>query len=156
MTVTGDPTPRGDEPELLTARIAAIALLTSVGVAMVVGWVLRDRVTASVPALAGPAALAGLVALPIAYRVYHAVRGRRRGAHRRAAFMRGTIAALAITEGVALFGVVAYLLSENPMSLFGVASHVLLTGAIWPSASRLEVFLASDESTVDRAGGASE
>jgi hypothetical protein len=155
MTMRGEPARYGGDPELRTARIAALAFLASVAVAVVAAWVLRDRVPASVPGLAGPAALAGLVALPIGYRVYLGVRGRGRGTHRRAAFKRATIAALAITEGVALFGVVAYLLSENPMTLFGVASHLLLTGAIWPSGSRLEVFLASDPA-VDRAGDAGE
>jgi len=153
MTRMDEPTRPGGEPELRIARFAAVALLTGVGIAVLVAWVMQPRVTASVPVLVGPAALAGLVAVVIGFRVYHAILGRGRGAHRREAFMRATIVALSITEGAALFGIVAYLLSGNPTTLFGVASHVLLTGAIWPSACRLEVFLASDEPTVDGAGG---
>jgi hypothetical protein len=147
MTMTRETSRPGSEPEptLRTARIAAVALLSGVVAMALAAWLLRPRVTASVPILVGPAALAGLVALVIGYRVYQAIRSRGHEAGRREAFLRATIVALAITEGAALFGVVAFLLSGNPATLFGVASHVLLTGAIWPSASRLEIFLASDE-----------
>ena len=48
--------------------------------------------------------------------------------------------ALGLTEGIALFGLVVFMLSAGLPALIGTATHVLLAGAIWPTAERLEAF----------------
>ncbi|MDX1389522.1 MAG: hypothetical protein R3344_10060, partial [Acidobacteriota bacterium] len=101
--------------------------------------------TPSLEVLALPAALAGLIAPVVAYRVYLRLcerSPRNAGLQDRCtAFIRATLVALAVTEAPALLGLVVFLLSGAPLALSGVAAHVLLTGAIWPSRTRLEVFL---------------
>ena len=43
--------------------------------------------------------------------------------------------------GIALFGIVAYLLSGAFAALVGVATHMILIGAVWPTPGKLESFL---------------
>ena len=88
----------------------------------------------------------GLVSPVIGYRLYAWSRERMppgRVAPRAApTFLRATSLALAVTEGVALFGIVA-LLGSAPLlaALIGVVTHVILAGAVWPTPERLESFL---------------
>ena len=100
---------------------------------------------ARVAALVAPASLLGLVSPVIGYRLYHLLRERipvDAGVEMRCrAYVRANLAALAVTEGAALFGLVAYSLSSELFTLVGVGAHVLLAGAIWPSPERLELFL---------------
>lgn len=111
-------------------------------------------VSASSTVLVAPATLVGLVSLPIGFRLYSALRERHpRGATSAAgyrAFLRATLAALSITEGAALFGVIAHVLSGQLMPLMGVAMHVLLAAVIWPSATRLDLFLEGAVGAADR------
>ena len=95
--------------------------------------------------LVGPAALIGLVGLLIGFRLYHWFRDRiapeASEQARHAAFLRATVASLAVTEAAALFGIVVYWFSGTPFALVGVVTHVILVGAVWPTPERLEVFL---------------
>jgi hypothetical protein len=94
-----------------------------------------------------PAALAGLVSPVIAYRSY-SVLGARTSPDaalgvRCEAFQRVTVVALSVTAGVALFGIVIYVMSSDLAAMTGVVTHVLMSGAIWPRRVRLESFLDS-------------
>ncbi len=82
----------------------------------------RDR---ALDGLASLAALLGLVALPVAWRVHAALleRGDR---------ARAVVVALAITEGTAILGVVAYGLTGRLDPLLALAIHLVLAGAVWP------------------------
>lgn len=92
-----------------------------------------------------PAGLLGLVCPVIGYKLYTS----RRDAippeadvrARCGVFMTATVLALAITEAAAFFGIVVFLLSRDWTALTGVLTHVLLAGAIWPSADRLQLFV---------------
>lgn len=92
-----------------------------------------------------PAALFGLVAPAVGYRVYHTMRERNPRDEplrvRCQAFLRAIIVPLAITEGAALLGLVVYMLSRDLVALTGSLTHVLLTGAVWPSRTRLDLFV---------------
>ncbi len=134
-----------EERTLQLAQTLSLSLLAGVLIATAVVWWVHSGRTPSLSVLVFPAALAGLIAPVIGYRVYLRVRERSPdGADaqgRCAAFVRATLVALALTETVALFGIVVFLLSGARLALSGVAAHVLLTGAIWPSRARLDVFL---------------
>jgi hypothetical protein len=101
-----------------------------------------------VTVLVAPAALLGLAGLLVGYRLYARMRDAipvdaPHGA-RCATFLRATIVALAVTEGAALLGVVAFWLSEDPLALVGVVTHLILVGAVWPTPERLESFVSPD------------
>lgn len=107
-----------------TARVLAGALAAGPIVLLPVAHLVlpKDR---ALDGLASLAALLGLVALPVAWRV-HAVL-RERGDR-----VRAIVVALAITEGTALLGVVAYGLTGRLDPLLALAIHVVLVGALWP------------------------
>lgn len=98
--------------------------------------------------LVAPAGLLGLVSPVVGYRLYLMIRERVPAGSGTAAgcnaFLRATIAALAVTEGIALFGVVVFMLTSRLPALLGAATHVLLAGAIWPTPERLEAFIRDD------------
>jgi hypothetical protein len=137
----------GAEETLRTAR-TVVAVLSAAPV-------LLGAIAAAVPlepslgSLATPAVLAGIVAPAAGFHLYRKlqqaasreadVRGRA------AAFVRATVLALACTEAAATFGVVAFLLSREPVCLLAIALHLLLAGAVWPSRERLESFVATGE-----------
>ena len=131
---------------MAAALAAAVLLLTAVS-----GALPSPR---SLDSLAAPAALTGLVSLLIGFRLYHWLRERiPAGASdeaRQATFLQATIIALAVTEAVALFGVVVYWFSGDPFALVGVVTHVILVGAVWPTPERLETFR---QASPDRAEG---
>jgi hypothetical protein len=107
--------------------------------------------SAGFDALTAPAALLGLISPVIGYRLYLWSRERVPAGEKTEArcdrFLRATILALAVTEGVALFGVVAFMVGGGPFALVGVLTHLLLTGALWPSDEKLARFLESDGSS---------
>jgi hypothetical protein len=123
-----------------TTRIIVVAL--SIGPPALLGAALLVPVPAptSFPAL--PAALAGLVALAVGYRLYRSMMGRIASdsisATRLVAIRTATIASLAVTEAAAILGVIAFCFSREPMALTGVATHLILAGAVWPTRGRLE------------------
>ena len=57
------------------------------------------------------------------------------------AFFRATVLALAVTGAAAIFGVVSFWMSGRIESLIGVMTHVILSGALWPTPEKLEAFL---------------
>jgi hypothetical protein len=133
------------EATLAKARLIAGALAAGVlALALVAGLV---DVDAGVRALTAPAALLGIVSPVIGYRVYHYQRERAPAdegvAPACARFLRATVAALAVTEAAALFGVVAFMIGGGPYALVGVAMHLLLAGALWPSEEKLDRFVAA-------------
>lgn len=95
--------------------------------------------------LAAPAALAGPLGLITGFRFHVKLREGIPAAatldERCSRFLRAIMIPLAITEGVALFGLVAFLVSRRVEALLGVATHVLLAGAIWPTEEKLRQFL---------------
>ena len=90
-------------------------------------------------------ASAGLVSPVIAYRLYSLLGAKTpRDAAlgvRCKAFQRVTVVALSVTAGAALFSIVTYAMSSDLAAMTGVVTHVLLSGAIWPSRVRLESYL---------------
>jgi hypothetical protein len=125
------------------ARIIAAALAAGVLVLAAISGVVR--LPPSLFSLATPAGLCGLVSLVIGYRLYAWLRERvpSGASHRQrcAAFVRATIVALAVTESTALFGVIVFWLSGEPIALIGVATHIILAGALWPGPERLRAFV---------------
>jgi hypothetical protein len=101
--------------------------------------------TSRVEFLVLPAGLLGIVSPVIGYRLLAmfeervpAGAGLERGCQ---AFLRATLLAAGAGEGIALLGVVAWMLSGRLTALIGLVTHVILVGAIWPSAARLDRFI---------------
>ncbi len=92
-----------------------------------------------------PAGLLGLIMLVAGWRVHLALRERAaRIEDLEAGCARYTTAvliALALTEGAAFLGIVAYMLGAEVVALTGVVTHVLLTGVLWPAPEKLQPFL---------------
>jgi hypothetical protein len=91
--------------------------------------------------LVGPAALAGIVAPALAHHLHARALSRvapdsDAGARRRA-FVRAHVLSASITEAAALFGIVVHALTGQWLPMIGVVTHVLLAGALWPTAERL-------------------
>ena len=131
------------EVTLHTARMIAGALAGGVVLlALLAGLV---DFSAGIDALTAPAALFGLVSPVIGFRLYQYQRERRPAVDSAeqgcARFLRATILALAVTEGAAFFGVIAFMLGGGPFALVGVAMHLLLVGALWPSEEKLDRFV---------------
>lgn len=128
---------------IATAGIVVAALTAGVLlITVVAGFV---DISAGLDVLVAPAALLGLISPIAAYRLFLRMRERLPAdagdefrCHR---FLVATIAAVAITESIALFGVVAFMLSGGFAGLIGVVTHVILVGAIWPTRERLDTFL---------------
>jgi len=101
--------------------------------------------TGALSVLIGPAALFGLVGPVLGYRLYLLLRERipaeADAVERRRVFLRATLSALSITEAAALFGVLVFVFSGEWYAAVGVATHIILTGAIWPTQERLDAFL---------------
>ena len=129
---------------LRQARVIAAALIA--GPIALLGLAVAIPVSLAVETLTLPAGLAGLVAPVAAYRLYATSRERVAAAtppaERCAAFVRATLLALGISEAAALAGLVVFWGSRHPAALTGIAMHLLVSGAVWPSRARLEVFLA--------------
>ena len=92
-----------------------------------------------------PAGLAGLVMLVAGWRVYVTMSERASEVEDIATgctrYTTALLTALALTEGFALLGIVAYILGASLVALTGVFSHVLLTGVLWPGAEKIRPFL---------------
>jgi len=103
------------------------------------------KLSSGLSVLVSPAALLGILSPVIGYRIYLALRRRtpqEAGIEQRCQrFFTATIVAMAVTEGIALFGVVAFMLSGAPACLIGVLTHVILAAAVWPTPERLELFM---------------
>jgi hypothetical protein len=103
------------------------------------------RFSSELQYLVAPAALLGIVSPVIGFRVHLGLKRRvppDAGLEQRCQrFFTATIMPLAVTESIALFGVVAFMLSGAPASLIGVLTHVILAAAIWPTPERLEHFM---------------
>jgi hypothetical protein len=128
---------------LTTAGIVVAALTAGVlMITVVAGFV---EISAGLDFLVAPAALLGLISPVVAYRLYLRIRDRLPAAagaeHRCQKFLMATIVAAAITESVAVFGVIAFMLSGAFAGLIGVVTHVILVGAIWPTREKLAIFL---------------
>jgi hypothetical protein len=103
------------------------------------------RLSSELHYLVAPAGLLGIISPVIGYRLYQAMRRRipptADREQRCRGFLTATIAPLAVTEGIALIGIVAFMLSGAPACLIGVLTHVILAAAIWPTQERLEQFM---------------
>jgi hypothetical protein len=128
---------------LATAGMVVAALTAGVlMITVVAGFV---DISAGLDFLVAPAALLGLISPIAAYRMYLRMRDRLPAdaddefrCHR---FLVATVSAAAITESIAIFGVLAFMLGGGFAGLIGVVTHVILVGAIWPSRERLATFL---------------
>ena len=131
---------------LRQARLVAVALVA--GILLLTAFSGIVRISPRMPAIASLAALLGIISPLIGYRLYAWLRERDRpgSSHeiRCQTFVSAAVLALAVTEGVALFGVIAYWLTSEPQALIGVVTHVILVGALWPTPERLENFLRRD------------
>ena len=92
-----------------------------------------------------PVGLLGLIMLVAGWRVY-VVMGERASeiedvAIGCARYTAALLIALALTEGAAFLGIVAYTLGADIVALTGVLTHVLLTGMLWPAAEKIRPFL---------------
>jgi hypothetical protein len=135
------------EHRALTAtRTLAAALLVAVLALAAMAYRLTPG-TGDYRALVVPAALVGLVSPVIAYRLYSVLGAKMppdiANGLRCEGFQRVTGIALSVTAGAALLGIVTYGMSSDPAAMTGVVTHVVLSGAIWPSRVRLESYLAS-------------
>jgi hypothetical protein len=96
--------------------------------------------------LMAPSALLGILSPIIGYRLYLSFHGNLPPEaaleQRCRRFFMATLIPLAVTEGIALFGLVSFMLCGEFACLIGVATHVILAAAIWPTPERLEQFLA--------------
>ena len=139
-TTTGETSERG---AVGRARRRAGLLVLAALIPTAVSGVLPLR--ARVEFLAMPAALAGLVGPVIGYRLYLLFRERidadSEVGERCRGFVRATTYALSITAAIAVAGAILFALTHEVATLVGALGHVLLAGAIWPSAERLEAFL---------------
>jgi len=92
-----------------------------------------------------PVGLGGLVMLVVGWRVYAAMGERacqvEDVATGCARYSTALLVALALTEGVAFIGIVAYMLGAGITALTGVLTHVLLTGMLWPATEKIRPFL---------------
>lgn len=137
----------GAEDRVLTAtRTVVAALLVAVLALAAIAYRINPA-TGYLQVLVIPAALAGLVSPVMAYRLY-SVLGAKTPPDaalgvRCDAFKRVTVIALSVTAGAALLGIVTYAMSSDLAAMTGVVTHVLLSGAIWPSRVRLESYLES-------------
>ena len=124
------------------ARFLIVGLL--IGPLVLLAIVLAIRGEAKSDFLDMPAMLAGLFALPIAWRLHATLlergKARRDAGARIEVFVRAIILAMAITEAAALFGIIAHLISRELAPLIGVAMHVMLGGVLWPSRERLDAY----------------
>ena len=95
--------------------------------------------------LALPVALSGLVILPVSWQIYGSMRERAADVTDLATgykrYGTAVLTALALTEGVAFLGIVAYMLGAEILALTGALTHVLLTGVLWPTAEKIRPFL---------------
>jgi hypothetical protein len=131
------------ESTLLQARLIAGGMGAGVLLlALVAGWL---DLRAGLHVLTAPAALLGLTAPVVGYRIFLWQRDRSAtgtGADDRCArFLKATVMALAVSEGIATFGLVAFMLGAGPFALVGVLGHLLLSGALWPNEEKLALFL---------------
>ncbi len=87
-----------------------------------------------------PAGVLGLAAPAVAWRVQARVREAATGGADggRRAYLRSVVVGLAVTEGTALLGVMAWLLSGEVPALIGLPMHLLMVGALWPTEERLQ------------------
>jgi hypothetical protein len=102
------------------------------------------RLSSEMRSLMPPAALLGIVSPVIGYRIHLAIKRRippDAGIEQRCqSFFMATIIPMAVTESIALFGLIAFMLCREPACLIGVLTHVILAAAIWPTRERLELF----------------
>ena len=125
------------------SRLIVAALVGGVLVLLALSGLVPSR--GALGFLALPAGLLGLVSPVIGYKLYST---RRDGIAPQAdlsarcrSFVMATVLAMAVTEGAAFVGILVFMLSGEWTALAGVLTHVLLAGAIWPSADRLQPFL---------------
>ena len=134
----------GRRSTLSTARVVVGA--GAVGPLILAGIAEWIEIEVQLPQLVLPAALLGVVSPLIGFRWTAMIREKLRPssgeAESCAAFLRATFSAMAVGEAIALFGVVAYLLSDRPLALIGVVTQFILGGAIWPTDERLDHFVA--------------
>lgn len=146
MTGTGPDAQDRVARTLQVTRSAAAGLAFSTLLLAALSGFLPIEHVAGVVFLAGPVALAGLVSPVVGYRLFLWRRERLDASAdpdvRCAGYMQATILSLSITEGIALLGIVVFLLTGRAFPLVGVVTHTLLTGAIWPSRERVEAWLA--------------
>lgn len=126
------------------ARVATITGVAGVILLVaVVPWIVPP--TGASSWLVVPVALGGIVVPVAGYRTYLAMVGRieqtsspeRRGEGLR----RATVTSLSLTGCVAAAGIVVYALTRDPAALSGAVAHVLLAGAVWPTAGRVEALV---------------
>jgi len=125
---------------LMVAALAAGVLF----LAAVSGFLDLGRVDFAA-SLALPVGLLGLITLVVGWRVYVVLGERASGIEDVdsgcARYTTALLIALALTEGVAFLGIVAYMLGAGVMALTGVLTHVLLTAVLWPGAEKVRPFL---------------
>jgi len=132
---------------LLRARVLAASLAAgALALAAASGFATTGQAQTH---LGSVAALSGLVSPLIGFRLFAWLRERvppdSSHSARCSAFLRATLLALGVGEGVALFGIVAYWLDAGPGALIGVVTLVILVGALWPGPERLQTFLEAAE-----------
>jgi len=136
--------------ELMQATIARNRLIVAalaaglLSLAAVSGFVGLDPVSFA-DRLSLPVGLAGLIMLVVGWRVYVSTGERACEIDDVAAgcarYTTALLIALALTEGVAFVGIVAYMLGAGIVALTGVLTHVLLTGVLWPADEKIRPFL---------------
>jgi hypothetical protein len=128
---------------LLRSSIVVGAITTGVLTMTIIAAFIE--LSTEIRSLMPPAALLGIVSPVIGFRIHLALKRRipqEAGIEQRCQrFFTATIIPMAVTEGVALFGLIAFMLCREPACLIGVLTHVILAAALWPTPERLELFI---------------
>ena len=128
---------------LAQARVVVLAMAVAPLLLAAIGeWL---AISGRVEFLVAPAALLGIVSPVIGYRLFMMQAERVPAgacvAQGCRAFLKAILVAMAVSEGIALFGLVAWLTSGRLIALIGIVTHMILVGAIWPAEARLERFI---------------
>lgn len=128
------------EKTLRESRIIAAALVAGPALFLAVTFGMTPG-DADLGPLVTIAMVLGLASLPVAWRLEGSMRERVPATaveeERCRRYQVAFLVSLGVTEGAALFGLVAWTLTRNPMALVGFATHLLFAGATWPSEERL-------------------
>ncbi len=139
------PGPEVAERAVRTTQVMGLGMMLA-GLAMVIpAWFLRMEM--GLRPLQIAAAALGLIAPAAGYHLFMAQKKKLDaeaeldGDGRVARFVQAFTLAGALSEGGALLACVAFALTSQPLTLIGVATHVLIMGALWPSAERVQWFV---------------
>ena len=136
----------GIDAAVLRTRLIAAALVAGPIPVVVAGWFLSP-LTDGLGSFAIAFGAIGLIAPAAGYHLFLSGKSRldasgpSEDAERIKQYEQSFLFALSLSEGGALLGCVAWLLTGLTPTLIGVATHILVVGALWPSRGLVEWFI---------------